>query len=591
MLRTTISPNDMGPVRSNRMALRTLLQAIGVALLIAVGPATCVIYIVSYTLTATSHDDFSFIVPCYEQWQNGTLSWSDFYAPWFEHQVFFARAVALPFGLLTRHSTWAFLFLDVAIFAGIALLLYLEFQRTLPRSGKRSLALAFVPVALMLFSLRQIEMFQDNMMISEMMGLSGAVLTFYLLSAVERPGLRFLLAICSATIASGSQASGLLAWPVGFLYLLFSAWCRGRNVGRASAATCLALWSVAGALVWWAYLVSEPHLLHSSVSHVTYPLESLRFLVTLAGAPFSIHLGVAALVGVLLLGTYPVALRALAQDAKVRGYATIAFPLIVFSLLNLIVLLFGRVQKGMGAALWSRDAPFTLLGVIGLYLALTMLASGRRSWSIARHVLAVLIVLGVGTATWDAFAHGREHRERCLQDAYYLRTYRDQPEQILAELFHPRKIPTSGKIVREGASILDTMGLSVFAEPPEQLPPGPPTEAPQRFAVSIDIVNGQELDARNARLAATEATCEIVGHVVATPDGSQLRSLFLETEGFRFQTVHGLSHPSATMFSPSPLADASGFYASFAVGLLGQGRHHVAVVVVGADGTSYHSPR
>lgn len=219
-------------------------------------------------------------VPIGDQWDasaaiaiethDGTLAWRDLVAQHNEHRILFTHLVT---AALTKSTRWD-VRLEVAVLLLLALANLWILSSLLAASEGARLLPVLVPIAWLVFSLRQHIPWQSGLMSCHFFAL------FFILLAVQivqrrRPGYRALaLAAPLALAATFSIGVGLLAWPVIALQL----YLRGdRRLGHYALWGAAAL--VAAALFFQGYRLTR--------SPGAEPLEGLAFFLAYLGGPFA----------------------------------------------------------------------------------------------------------------------------------------------------------------------------------------------------------------------------------------------------------------------------------------------------------------
>jgi hypothetical protein len=522
-------------------------------------------YVGRYSVQVPCRDEFLFIIPILGKVYDRTLAWQDFLKGfYYEHPIFFSRAVFLFIALVTHYSTRAVLYVNCFLLGMVALIWFLDYRRTLLARGQQldlARALAFVPVVWLVFSLRQSLIFLLAITICETLALSGIVLAVYLLGTSRGRGGRFLVAAAVAILTSGTTASGLLIWPMGLAYLW---WIDRSDPGeRRVRMWRVGIWSALGVSVWGAFFSVAEMPIANRVGADS--LRMIPFSLIVAGAPFTRHPVWAGILGGLFILAASLMVAIMARRSTAPRHPTIAFPLILFSVVNVVLIAYGRHSFSFPVALQDHFTAFTCQGLIGLYLMLTI--SRAKSARIARIGLLVVCLLALARATVSAFEAGPAERTRAMRLAYYLRTYRSQPDLLLGQLATGQR-RSNPEWVRSGAPILERLGLNLFSEPSPLPPQGPSLPDRAQFAVE--------------RAELSESACELEGWAVDAKLQARAKGVFLQLDEGKLQVPaqYGLSRSEVA----NPSLRDTGFYVSFDPRLVGAGRHRAALQIVAADG-------
>jgi len=224
------------------------------------------LYVRAFGVSVVFSDAWS-MVRLFEGWHSGTLSVSELWAPHNEHRMLFPKGVELLLGLLTKYDNVAEMYLIEFCFLVTLVVLFCAFAETVTEGARLRvlspwLLVCFIPISLLVFSLRQYENmllgFQINFAFTQTFG----VLALFLLRLLTRGGpsgglrdgpgdglerLQFFAvagALVCATVAAFSTVQGLLVWPAGLLGLFLS------PARRRAKGISLVVWALAGLFEW-----------------------------------------------------------------------------------------------------------------------------------------------------------------------------------------------------------------------------------------------------------------------------------------------------------------------------------------------------
>jgi hypothetical protein len=249
------------------------------------------------------------------------------------------------------------------------------------------------------------------------------------------------------------------------------------------------------------------------------------------------------------------------------------------------LVLLGRFQLGLEQGLSSRYTTFSGQGVAALYLGLCALAPAERRARWMRHALVAAVAVSLPFAVSSALESGLNTRWRRMHLGYYLRTWRQQPDELLGQVFPARKRLEPEK-VRKGAAILERRRLNVFAEP--ELGLDGAQESQQPLAFDLVDINGRPPGAPID--AATAAAVEIHGWAADVRAGRPAAGVLLTLDGAPLPAVFGLPFHSVGDALGSRRFDDCGFYASLATARLARGHHRLELAIVNADRRHYFRP-
>jgi hypothetical protein len=401
------------------------------------------------------------LVPMFDRYYRGTLTVADLFAQHNEHRMVFPRLAFLALDTLTRYNTIVESYASCVVISVGAVILLIASRRAIV--AKDRVVLRLLPVTWIFFSLRPFEAYLFGIDLQWMLGTTFLLLALALVDRVADSPRALWVAAGAAIVTSFSYASGLLAWPVGALQLLWL-WQRGR-IGRERALSLLAQWFACAAVVIVSYFTGylppgDGSNLQFAFSH---PLTVLLYYLATIGSSLGVTLWEAIAYGVVLVA---LGLGALAMYARRDKWFISSFPLglIVYALGSGLLLAVGRSVFGVAEALATRYALLTIPLVIGLYLVLVSARGIVESRRLALLVFLVAVFFGVLTSDWKSLVVGDAWRVEKNQIVHDILTYRFQSDATLAASFDdPEK-------VRSGAQILERYRLNVFAEPPRPAP-------------------------------------------------------------------------------------------------------------------------
>jgi hypothetical protein len=295
------------------------------------------LYVRSFGVSVVFSDAWS-MVRLFDRWSSGMLSLSDLYAPHNDHRMFFPKGVEVLLGVVTEYDNVIEMYFIEVCFLITLVVLLLAF-----RDGTRPWLVLFVPVSVLIFSLRQYENmlfgFQINFAFTQTFG----VLALFLLSVFARRGSRKLplaAALGSATVASFSTAQGLFVWPAGLLQLLIG------PAEKAAKRVSAVVWGLAGLGEWVAYFVdyARPVGSESLLGVLDHPSMGAAYFLSLLGSSLFWQQSPALLGGLFIAGLAVVTLGILARDRMV-GEHSFWISVLLYSLLMLAAITIGRAPR------------------------------------------------------------------------------------------------------------------------------------------------------------------------------------------------------------------------------------------------------
>lgn len=433
-------------------------------LLILTPPALSVLYIRTFGVSVVFGDAWSMPL-LFDKWYSGTLGVSDLFHQHNEHRIVFPEGVELLLGLVTKYDNVVEMYLIQACLLVTLGILLLAFRDNI----KSAWLLLFVPVSFLVFSFRQYENMLSGYQICFAFAQTFGVLALFLLYVLGRRrfnNLAFSGALISATIASYSELQGLFVWPVGLLQLLIG------PQERPKRPLFSILWGLVGLGEWTAYFIdyAKPKSSPSVLYPLGHPIVGIEFFLRLLGSSLFGALDPALVVGLALFSLALVSLLLIYKDRRLTEHS-FWISLLLYSLLILVAIAWGRSGFGAGNALVSRYTAFSILAVVSIYAMLVRRTSVSGP-SIGRPIINTIllvfltgvVLLSAATSYPNGIGWGRQQEISREAAAFVLSTYESQSDQALMETLNPRP-----QVVRERAPILQRLGYNVFSE--SQAPP------------------------------------------------------------------------------------------------------------------------
>jgi hypothetical protein len=399
------------------------------------------------------------MVPLFDKLSSGDLTFSDLFAQHVQHRMFFPKLAMLALGSLTSYDNVAEMYLILCCFLVTVLCVIAAF-------GRRTPALALIPVGFLVFSLRQFENMLWGWQVSFAFAQVFSILTFFLIHRLRggaATGVMLLAASASATVAAFSAVQGLWAWPVGAVQLLLAP--LDKKTKRFSALA----WISGGTGVWALYFLG--YSLPAQGQPLAYvfeqPASAARFMLALLGNSLFWHQDLATTGGAVLLF---LAITALFLIYRRGGWGAYSFwiALLLFSLATLVTIAAGRAELGLTQASLSRYSTFSLPTVLATYGLLVERflddrgTRGVRRWlssAILLGILCAVIVPSVPISYARGMAAGERTREVRETAAIVLGTYEFQPEEHITDYLYPRS-----ETVKNRAPVLERLNYNVFAD-------------------------------------------------------------------------------------------------------------------------------
>lgn len=550
----------------------------------------CLLFIELYGINVVHWDQLEFI-PLLDNFQHGTLSFSDFFAQHNEHRIFFPRLAMLLIASITNYNNRAEMFFGWVLLCIICYLLYIIYNKISQADKIKYGIISFIPVAWLVFSFRQWENLLWGWQIQIFMSTLFFILAIYLLERMfiqkDKKFFTFILAVLSGIVSSFSFANGLLTWPIGLVQILIS--CRQKNYTekRLFRITVWA-WGLIGVLVSLLYFTgyTKPGHHPSLFYFLRHPISSFNYLVVSIGSPLAVEKYTAAGIGCLLLFLYfYVIIFFVAKKYKNKiaiPYFVTIFSLVLFSIFSAVLFTLGRSGFGVEQALSSRYTTITILGVIGIYFfALNITSINFKFKNIIFGMLLSSIIIGIISSYLSGIKAGKETREFRSINRYYLMTYNFQSDENLKRLY------SNLLKVRKGAQILEKYKLNVFANLYPDIQKLCFTDYPALYY--IDSINNHSGSNFFSIDSIQEPTITISGWAVDEQAKRQAGGVFITIDDkLDIPAIYGLDRKDVAVHFKNKHYRFSGFQASFMTAVLEKGRHSISLKILTADKKGYY---
>ena len=212
--------------------------------LVAIAPAVLLCgWINRYGVNVPFGDEWA-LVPLFEKWRDGQLTFRDLYQQHNEHRIVVPKLIYFAFAQLTGWNLRTEMFFSVALCAGTSAGIFALLQRTLGGTP-RQLLLLWAAANLLIFSPAQAQNWVWGFQLQMFLPTLCFVITLVILVSELRWWPKFAASVFLITVATFSFGSALLLWPIVGLFLAL----RGEGKWRVAA------WLVAGAAVLGLYFV------------------------------------------------------------------------------------------------------------------------------------------------------------------------------------------------------------------------------------------------------------------------------------------------------------------------------------------------
>jgi hypothetical protein len=540
-------------------------------LLIALAVLSGFAYVYNYGVNVYWADDWEDLPTLFEQHAAGTLTIAKFWELHSGHRIFFPKLALFGLGLLTRGNALANMYVTEFLLLAILAIFMLAVRERLT-SG---LAVwLMVPVAFLVFSLRQWENMLWGFNVAMVMPVAAAFVAFLCLARMKNERFVALLigALLSATVAAYSELYGLMVWPVGLGQLLVQPLAKRRKI------VLVTLWSVVGAAQWLFYFIG-----YAKPAHYPPLGFSWNYLLTGAGSALFDSLKAAWVAGllILILDAIVVLLVIVRQQVAKQSF-WLAVVANAFATLGAVTM--GRSGFGVDQALASRYATLTIPLVIASYvlaiprgsdrlrLAGLFLASATLSLAIVGAACSFPNGLYQGEFTWSLRVCGQTT----------ICTLGSQPEAMRRHIYDYVPFHASEKTLINAVAVMEKLKYNVFADPElyasSQLPSPslPVSTADTRFDISKWVLfptNPQPM-------------VLFVGWAVDWPIRDLAGGVTVVLDGVEHPARYGLPSAEATKSLGSSKFSHAGFLCAVPVSELGPGQHTIFLKILTRDRTA-----
>lgn len=525
----------------------------------------------------------------------GTLGMDDLFAQRNEHRLFFPRLVILSLAALTHYNTVAEMyFIQVCAVATLAVFWFAF------RGGANKLLL-FVPVAVLLFSLRQHVSMLLGIQIVVALTQLCAVLAFYCLHRSRRDGgekMAFPVAILSATVASFSFLQGLFVWPAGLVQLVIM------SVDRSKKRMMIAVWTVVGACEWALYFYSFANEGDRALGYfLIHPVKAVQYLLTLAGSTLFAHPSYALVAGVILLALAVGLVLWIYVDGALGDYSFWIAVLVFVTFFGLAAMV-GRLEIGVQQATASRYVNLSILLPISVYAMLVQRAVDKGTAAAAVLVagFVAMVIVSLPGAYMQAMAAGADAKQDREKLAFTLATYRSQPPEVVASLspaFRIAKDEDEAAVLRVASSVegtarlLDRLNYTVFAPGAQPaVPPKPGRLDAARGSTRGVVSRINQMRAIKNRgpvtVSADEVLVSVKGWAVDRKAEKAAGGVYVSVEGDLYPAYYGANSENVARKFGVPAYANVGFQADIPVSELEDGTNELSLIVLTSDRKAYY---
>ncbi len=502
-------------------------------------------------------------------------TWGEWFAQHNEHRLFFPRMIFAALTSLTGLNSKAAMFLVLGLFLVNLAVLYAVFRR---QAGGPARNGWFVPLAFLVFHLRQFDNLLWGFQLSFVLPMTLALAAFYLTDRLNRepepwrrPLWGWLAALCSFC-ASFSSAMGLLIGPV----LMVQTWlCLPDKRERQIWAVLFGLLTLLAWALYFRGFIKPGHHPAWSVIYQDPVLVGKYFLLVLGGIFENKHTAMAcgAIAGGLFLWT----VLDLWRDRRLRAHG-FALGTALFVLLTLLSITVGRAGFGLEQGLASRYTSFTVYFYAALFLLqLPRPANQQKPWGWAAvGALLALVFLSGLSALAASGKNGRDIRLAREYMAYVLQNARLASDEELRFLY-----PNPDK-VRRVAEVLSRRRWNAFKE---ALPDDP-------LAGKARLAEEPLLHFDGLCYRATDQAVVFDGPWALDLNRRQAAGgVYIRMKGKYYPALYGRERPDVADHFHNDRYRFTGVYALLPREAFAPGSNPVEIIVLTKDRKAYYPPR
>lgn len=565
---------------------RSLIEWTIIAILIVLPIIIGAIYIYYFGVNVPYWDEWV-VVPNYlGQIFDNKLSIYDLFIQHNESRPFFPRVLMLALALITDYNTISEMFFLYFLYITSFIIIFLMYKKD-HEINKMSL-IKFIPISWFFFNLIQMNNILFGVRIYQGLEILAFIFAIYLIDLSKTVDKKFFGAAISSIISTFSYVSGLSIWPVGFIQIILN--------DSKEKIRKIFFWIICGGLIFIIYFYgyikpSHNPSLYPFGNHldaIIVFLSSIGYTIT-RDSPLSLITGALILIitcSILLLNK-----KNLDIDRNAKWLS-----LIIYSFLVSIEITIGR------AGTTDRYLLLIFFSIIGLYcLSLNTLKNRYKDSSstdiiykkecnyIILGVILCLLILGISTFFIIGIENGIKTKQFREEIAYYLETYKIQPDKNLQKLY---PAPYGPKIIREIAPFLERYKLSVFSE--NNIDINILEKSSDDMLYHIDIINNKTVRLQESIVINKEKDDEIkiIGWAVDMHTNALANSVFVTIDNKTdIPARYFIDRKDVSEGFKNDNFRYSGFMVSFIPTIMENGYHNITVKIVSEDMTRYYESK
>ena len=533
--------------------------------LIFIPPAVVLYFIYLYGVDVPWLDDWDVLPDLSQQVMTGHLTLAALWQQHNEHRIVIPRIAMALLGFWSRYNTIVFMYFTAVCLMVAAGAIFFALRQ----SHNKTSVLFFLPLSVLIFSLRQFENLLWGFQIGFALAACLPVLAFlflFILNGAWR--WKFAAAVVVALLATYSSAQGLLVWPAGLVPLVFA------QSDRRMRYRLVAAWIVIGAIAWRVYFIGYVR----PVEHPQLSISSGYFLSMIGGSLFPRN-PAAITASIFILVAALIALVQLFLKSRLSS-TSFWLGLLVFSFLVEGVTMAGRSGFGTGQALASRYSTFSILTVVGVYGLLSFLLSeSRNAFNVGVFaILTGVIMVSAAEAAHDGFYTGKIWRSVKEASALAFASCESPPMEVIP--LHPDLA-----VMHRQSAVMRKLRVSNFGK----------DGLVKKYDLLFDGVTTRptpaELKVDGFSFFPEYDSLIVVGWAIDSLNNTVAGGVQLRIGDKAYPAYYGLSRRDVVFQSKNPRLEFSGFRACIPLHLVGPGTHEVAFSVLSYDRQTLFKPQ
>lgn len=550
-------------------------------------------FVKSYGVNIPYLDDWYFI-EFTDKLYNGIIDFKELFRQVGPHRPFTLRMFISIIGVLTRYNLKIVMYVTQFFYALILFVLFAAFKSQYSKQTAGNILLAFVPVALLLFHIRQFEIMLWSLCIGIVLTNFFALTSLYSLSKVEVKVKYYIIFFCVAIIcaffATYSYIYGILVWPLGLFILLLSEFSLRKKI------SCSAIWITAGTIIIMSFAYSwQAQQLNSSSSIFDKPLIALRYFTTLVGGSLFWELSDAFIVGCIVLPIAFIVFVISLSKKCVRNRNLFWITSMIFSIGILLMVTMGRFSRSMHFVVTSRYSMYSLLLLISTY-AITVNVYFHTKRIIYKIFLGVIVTI-ILYSLYISFSKD-EYFGKIFCNDLQKRVFEIQNREYeLNNVFISRRLGTSVRVFFRALKIFEKNKWNLYSYKEGTFPPL--TDYPaldsltQTNIAIVDYslkVNDTSINNKNKKVHLKNSNkITISGYAIDLKTTNVFRGVYIKLDNNIYKAFYGAYTPHIRDAYESTKVGFAKYYLRLPTKHIHNGKHELVLYLIDKHNDYYYS--